>query len=335
MAWPLQGRERRERPKGGGDDSMRHLAMRLTTNNPDQSKKSHNPQSRASRSALARTRRTTASATKRSLLPFGACDCHAHVYGPFDEFPLSGAAPFQPPPASIQALEKLWESFGIERGVIVQGSAYGGDHQALLAAIRRDPQNRRGVALIGSDASDALLDQLQTSGVRGARMNFVRHLGNGFDEARCREVVKRIEPFGWHLELHVDADDLGRLRRFIEDSPINVVIDHMGRVDAALGTDQFPFRTLLNLISGPHCWVKLSGADRLAKQGPLETAVSFARSLMKVAPDRVIWGTDWPHVNREQPQSDEALIRLLAEIAPDDNSRTRLLVDNPERLYGF
>ena len=157
-------------------------------------------------------------------------------------------------------------------------------------------------------------------------MNLVRHLSSGFDESRCREVVQRIEPFGWHLELHVDADDLGRLRRFVEDSPINVVIDHMGRVDAALGTDQPPFRTLLKLISCPHCWVKLSGADRLAKRCPLETAVSFARPLMEVAPDRVVWGTDWPHVNHEQPQSDAALINLLAEIAPDDISRTRLLV---------
>ncbi|MFZ0503048.1 MAG: amidohydrolase family protein [Chthoniobacterales bacterium] len=303
-----------------------------------------NPRGLTNSGDVARPERSEKAASSRTstnietvgrMLPAGACDCHAHVYGPFDQFPLPSSAPFQPPPASIQVLEKLWESFGIERGVIVQGSAYRQDHRALLGALRRDPQNRRGVALVGSDTSDAVIDQLHASGVRGARMNLVRHLSSGFDESRCREVVQRIEPFGWHLELHVDADDLGRLRRFVEESPINVVVDHMGRVDAALGTDQPPFRTLLKLISCPHCWVKLSGADRLAKRCPLETAVSFARPLMEVAPDRVVWGTDWPHVNHEQPQSDAALINLLAEIAPDDLSRTRLLVENPKRLYGF
>jgi 2-pyrone-4,6-dicarboxylate lactonase len=269
------------------------------------------------------------------VLPLGACDCHAHIYGPFDEFPLPASTPFKPPLASIQALEKLWESLGIERGVIVQGSAYGQDHRALLAAIRRAPENRRGVALVGPDTPAAVLEQLQANGVRGARMNFVRHLGMGFDETRCRQVVQRIEPFGWHLELHIDADDLERLQRLVEDSPLNVVIDHMGRVNAALGLSQAPFRALLKLISNPRCWVKLSGADRLTKPGALETAVFFARALIDVAPDRVLWGTDWPHVNLEQSHSDQALFNLLPEIAPDDISRARLLADNPALLYGF
>jgi predicted TIM-barrel fold metal-dependent hydrolase len=271
----------------------------------------------------------------RRVLPAGACDCHAHVYGPFVDYPLPIAVPFEPPLASIEALERLWETFGIERGVIVQGSAYGQDHRALLAAIRRAPENRRGVALMGPDTPDARLDQLQTSGVRGARMNFVRHLGNGFDETRCRQVVRRIEPFGWHLEVHVDADDLERLQRFVQESPVNIVIDHMGRVDATKGLNQAPFRALLKLISNPHCWVKLSGADRLAKQGVLETAVAFARALIETAPDRVVWGSDWPHINLNRSYGDEALFSLLPEIAPDDLSRKRLLVDNPAILYGF
>jgi predicted TIM-barrel fold metal-dependent hydrolase len=268
-------------------------------------------------------------------LPAGACDGHAHVYGPFDEFPLPTPAPLEPPLAPIQALERLWESFGIERGVIVQGSAYGQDHSALLAAIRRAPGNRRGVALVTPDTSDAVLDQLHANGVCGARMNFVRHLGKSFDEVACRQVVRRIEPLTWHLELHVDADDLVRLKRFVDQSPIQIVIDHMGRVDAALGTDQAAFRALRTLISHPHGWVKLSGADRLAKAGRLETAISFARCLLEAAPERVIWGTDWPHVNLEKPPSDEALFGLLLKIAPDDILRQQLLVDNPARLYGF
>jgi 2-pyrone-4,6-dicarboxylate lactonase len=270
------------------------------------------------------------------VLPAGACDCHAHVYGPFDQFPLAASAPFQPPLSPVAALEGLWGSFGVERGVLIQGSAYGQDHRALLAAIHRDRQNRRGVAVVGPATADAALEDLHAKGVCGARVNFVRHLSSrGFDEATCWQVVRRIEPLGWHLELHVDATDLGPIQGFVRESPVEVVIDHMGRVDAALGPFQAPFRSLLKLVSSPRCWVKLSGADRLAKQGTLQTAVSFARSLVEVAPERVVWGTDWPHVNLKEPPSDEALFRLLAQVAPDDCSRVRLLADNPARLYGF
>jgi predicted TIM-barrel fold metal-dependent hydrolase len=269
-------------------------------------------------------------------LPGGACDCHAHVYGPFDQFPLPAQAPFQPPPASVEVLERLWGAFGIERGVLIQGSAYGRDHRALVAAIARDRQNRRGVALVEPTAPDAELKHLHAKGVCGARINFVRHLNRkGFDEAACWRVVRRIEPLGWHLELHVDAADLGQIQGLVRESPVDVVIDHMGRVDAALAPIQTPFRALVELAKNPRCWVKLSGADRLAEHGALETAVPFARSLAEAAPERIVWGTDWPHVNLKQLSSDEALFRLLAQFAPDESSLTRLLVDNPARLYGF
>jgi 2-pyrone-4,6-dicarboxylate lactonase len=273
--------------------------------------------------------------TSRAI-PVGACDCHTHIYGPFDQFPLGASAPFQPPLAPAQALEELWEAFGVQRGVLIQGSAYGQDHRALLAAIGRDPNNRRGVALVEPATPDATLTHLHENGVCGARVNYVRHLNpGGFDEAGCWQLVRRIERLGWHLELHVDAVDLGRIQRFVRESPVNVVIDHMGRVDAALGPVQAPFHTLLELVSSSRCWIKLSGADRLAKWGDLQTAVPFARTLMEAAPERVVWGTDWPHVNLKVPFSDEALFKLLLQFAPDDLSRSRLLVDNPSRLYGF
>jgi 2-pyrone-4,6-dicarboxylate lactonase len=269
-------------------------------------------------------------------LPAGACDCHAHVYGPFDQFPLDAQASFHPPLASVQALQVLWGVFGIERGVLIQGSAYGQDHRALLEAIGRDRQNRRGVALVGPATSDAVLKHLHANGVCGARINFVRHLSRyGFDEASCWQVARRIEPLGWHLELHVDPADLGQIQGFVRETPVEVVIDHMGRVDAALGPLQAPFRTLLELVSSPRCWVKLSGAERIAKKGPLETAVPFMQALLDAAPERVLWGTDWPHVNLKDAPSDEALFGLLMQVAPAERSRTRLLVDNPARLYGF
>jgi predicted TIM-barrel fold metal-dependent hydrolase len=220
-------------------------------------------------------------------LPAGACDCHAHVYGPFDQFPLDSQARFQPPLAPVQALEGLWKgfgraleglwrAFGIERGVLIQGSAYGQDHRALLAAIGRENHNRRGVAVVGPATPDAVLEHLHANGVCGARVNFVRHLNrNGFDEAACWQVVRRIEPLGWHLELHLDAADLERTQGFVRESPVDVVIDHMGRVDAALGLLQPRFRTLLELVSSPRCWVKLSGrgptrkTERVANRAPL------------------------------------------------------------------
>jgi 2-pyrone-4,6-dicarboxylate lactonase len=273
--------------------------------------------------------------TSRAI-PAGACDCHAHIYGPFDQFPLGASALFQPPLAPARALEGLWEAFDVRRGVLIQGSAYGQDHRALLAAIGRDPNNRRGVALVEPATPDATLKHLHEHGVCGARVNYVRHLNpKGFDEAACWQVVRRIEPLGWHLELHVDPVDLGRIQGFVRESPVEVVIDHMGRVDAALGPLQAPFHTLLELVSNRRCWIKLSGADRLAKRGDLQSVVPFARTLVEAAPERVVWGTDWPHVNLKVPFSDEALFKLLLQVAPDDLSRSRLLVDNPARLYGF
>jgi 2-pyrone-4,6-dicarboxylate lactonase len=182
----------------------------------------------------------------------------------------------------------------------------------------------------------AALEHLQANGVCGGRVNFVRHLNhNGCDEASCWQIVERIEPLGWHLELHVDAVDLGRIREFVRESPVEVVIDHMGRVNAAFGPQQASFRTLLELVSSPRCWVKLSDPDRLAKQADLQSAIPFARSLVEAAPQRVVWGTDWPHVNLKEPPSDEALFGLLAQIAPDERVRIRLLAENPARLYGF
>ena len=269
-------------------------------------------------------------------LPAGACDCHAHVYGPFDQFPLPASAPFRPPLAPARALEGLWGSFGVERGVLIQGSAYGQDHRALLAAIGHDRKNRRGVALVEPATPETALKHLHENGVCGARVNCVRHLNpKGFDENACWQIVRRIEPLGWHLELHVDAADLGQVQGFVRESPVKVVLDHMGRVDAARGPQQASFRALLELVSSPRCWVKLSGADRLAKQGTLQTAVPFAQALAKVAPERVVWGTDWPHVNLTKAPSDKALFGLLALLAPDERSYTSLLADNPARLYGF
>ena len=328
-------RQRRERSSGGGAQPMQRMMPGFRTFNPRGLTNLGDVARLVPSESAASSRTSMNFETAGRVLPAGACDCHAHVYGPFAEYSLPNSAPFKPALASVQASERMWETFGIERGVIVQGSAYGPDHRALLAAIHRAPENRRGVALVGSDTPDAVLEQLQIGGVRGARMNFVRHLGNGFDETRCRQVVRRIQPFEWHLELRVDAGDLERLQKFVQESSVDIVIDHMGRVDATLGLSQAPFRALLKLICNPHCWVKLSGADRVAKQDGLEAVVSFARALIEVAPDRVVWGTDWPHVNLDNPQTDEALFRLLRAIAPDDVSRTRLLVDNPARLYGF
>jgi 2-pyrone-4,6-dicarboxylate lactonase len=272
--------------------------------------------------------------TIRSL-PTGACDCHAHVYGPFDKFPLAKEARFTPRVATIGALEKLWEFFSIDRAVLVQGSAYATDHRALLAAVTEASEHRRGVATVEPTTSASTLEELNANGIRGARINFVRHLSKGFSDTYCRDIARRIAPFGWHLELHVEASDLGRIRDFVRKSPVDLVIDHMGRVNAGLGLSQVAFSILRELLKSARCWVKLSGADRIVENGALQSAIPFARSLLEAAPDRVVWGTDWPHVNVKRTCSDEELFEFLTQIAPDDASRNRLLVENPSRLYGF
>lgn len=266
--------------------------------------------------------------------PPGACDAHCHVFGPASRFPYAENRRYTPPDAPSEKLAALHRHLGISRAVLVQASAHGFDNGAMLDAIAHDPVNRRGVAMVEPATSDAELERLHLGGVRAVRYNFVRHLGGAPDAAAIETMARRIEPLGWHLVLHLDAEDLVEHERFLHGLAVPFVIDHMGRVAAGEGLGQRAFRRLLALLREGLAWVKVSGAERVSTAlGDFSDAVPFAAALVGAAPERVLWGTDWPHPNVRVMPDDGALVDLIPAIAPDEGARAKLLVENPARLY--
>jgi 2-pyrone-4,6-dicarboxylate lactonase len=269
------------------------------------------------------------------LLPRGACDTHVHIWGPFDRFPLAKGAPYTPPERTSDDLLALHERLGVDRAVIVQTTVYRADNRAMLDGIARSNGRWRGVALIDESFDDAAFRALHEGGVRGVRFGFVKHLGGVPDLALVRRTAARIAPMGWHLVLHLDAGNIPEFLEFFGEFSLPVVVDHMGRVPVRDGLDQTPFRLLLELLKRPNWWVKVSGAERVSESGPPFTdAIPFAQRLIAAAPDRVLWGTDWPHPNVRWEPDEADLVDLLPHFA-DAAALQQLLVDNPARLYGF
>jgi predicted TIM-barrel fold metal-dependent hydrolase len=269
------------------------------------------------------------------LLPRGACDTHVHIWGPFDRFPLNKGAPYTPPERTRDDLVALHERLGIDRAVIVQTTVYKADNRAMLDGIAQSNGRWRGVALIDESFDDAAFRALHEGGVRGVRFGFVKHLGGVPDLALVRRTAARIAPMGWHLVLHLDAGNIPDFLDFFGEFSLPVVVDHMGRVPVRDGLDQTPFRLLLELLKRPNWWVKVSGAERISETGPpFADAVPFAQRLIAAAPDRVLWGTDWPHPNVRWEPDEADLVDLLPSFA-DAAALQQVLVDNPARLYGF
>ena len=221
--------------------------------------------------------------------------------------------------------------------MFVQASCHGTDNSAMVDALVRGRGRYAGVAMLDDVFADEQIGALHDAGVRGARFNFVAHLGGAPAMDGFWRVVDRIAPFGWHLVLHFDAVDLPGYADVLDHLPVPFVIDHMARVDAAAGLDQAPFALLCELLRDERAWVKISGAERLTADGPpgYVDVVPFARALIAVAPERILWGTDWPHPNVRQMPDDGDLLDLLAAFAPDESTRNGILVDNPMRLYDF
>jgi len=270
----------------------------------------------------------------RFKLPPRACDAHCHVFGPAAKFPYAPGRRYTPEDAPKEMLAALHAHLGVERSVIVQASCHGTDNAAMLDCIASDPACYRGVAIVDDGFRDADYDKLHAGGVRGVRFNFVRHLGGAPDMAVFHRVIERIKGRGWHVVLHLDAPDIIPLSAMMRALPLPFVIDHMGRVPAAAGVEQPPFRALLELAQRENCWLKVSGAERISMH-PYAAAVPIARALMEAAPDRVLWGTDFPHPNSTHEPDEADLVDLIPRYAPDVLAQRRLLVDNPARLYGF
>ena len=266
--------------------------------------------------------------------PPGACDSHCHIFGPGDRFPYAPGRRYTPPDAPREKLRALHAHLGFSRAVLVQASCHGTDNRAMLDAIAFSQGTWRGVAMVAPEVSDAELEALHAGGVRGVRFNFVRHLGGAPDLQVVTRLAGRIAAFGWHLVLHLDAEDILTYRDFLDGLTIPFVIDHMGRVKAGEGLAQGPFRMLLELMKSPLAWIKISGPERVSSTGaPFHDAIPFAAALIGAAPDRVLWGTDWPHPNVRQMPNDGHLVNLFAMACGDEAVRRTLLVDNPTRLY--
>jgi len=269
--------------------------------------------------------------------PPGSCDTHCHVFGPGEVFPYVATRKYTPPDAPKEKLRELHDILGIERAVIVQASCHGTDNTAMLDAIAASDGRYRGVCNADASFTERLFDQLHAGGVRGVRFNFVKHLGGAPDLDKMRAIISKVEHLPWHVELHFDARDLLEYESVLDEIPLPVVIDHMGRTPVIEGLDQAPFQSLLTkLRDSDDLWVKVSGVERLSAAGPpFSDAVPFASACIEAAPDRVLWGTDWPHPNVKVMPNDGDLADLIPQMAPTIELQQQLLVDNPARLFGF
>ena len=271
-------------------------------------------------------------------LPPGACNAHCHVFGPRDRFPYAANAPFVPAQdAPREALYVLNDQLGLQRCVIVQSTCHGLDNSVTEHAIAGRPQDYRGIALVRPDVADAELARLDAAGFRGARFNYMGHLGTQAPVADVLALARRMAPLGWHLQIHGGVQLLTEVAPALRASPVPVVIDHIGRVDAGLGLHQPAFDALRSLLRSRMFWVKVSGMDRITRQGPpYDDALPFAAALVEEFGDRVVWGNDWPHPNHAGPVPvEEELAAQILRMAPTAEAVQRLMVDNPQRLYRF
>lgn len=267
-------------------------------------------------------------------LPAGACDAHCHVFGPGAVFPYHPNRAYTPPDAPKEALKALHDHLGVERAVIVHASCHGVYMDATLDAIASSGGAYMGTSIVEPDVTDADLRRYHEGGIRAVRFNFVRHLESVPEPAVVKRMADRAAEMGWHLVVHLDAEDIGELSPLLLGLPVPFVIDHMARVKAGDGLDQPPFRELLRLMERPNAWVKICGGERISSEGPPFTdAVPYAQALIAAAPDRILWGTDYPHPNVRSMPNDGRLVDLFALYAPDPAVQKRILVDNPDVLY--
>lgn len=269
-------------------------------------------------------------------LPAGACDSHCHVFGPAAKFPFSSTSTYEPVDASCETLFERHRHLGVDRAVIVQASCHGSNNDAMVDAIKTGGDQYRGVAVVDKDIPLPELGAMHGAGVRGVRFNFVKRLGSAKPLDHYREILKKIAPLGWHVIVYFDAEDLVALQPFFDTIQVPVVVDHMGRVPVDEGISSKAFELLYNLLTGnDKYWVKVSCPERLSKTGPpYEDVDTIAKSLMDAVPDRVLWGTDWPHPNMKSHMPDDGqLVDRIMQITNTDELRQKILIDNPTRLY--
>lgn len=285
-------------------------------------------------------------------LPEHAVDCHMHVFGPYDRFPLAAQRAYNVAEAPLAAHEAMKRRVGLERTVLVQASGYSNDNRAMLAALKELGPRGRAVAVFDPDLPEKDLESLHAAGVRGARLNLytlgARYAG---DHANWIERYAAVlAPLGWHLQILLDATGLAALEGELARTKVPVVIDHMGLPDAREGVEQPGFQAVLRLVRAGNVWVKVAGADRITRHpgGWLRDAIPFIRALVGAAPERLVWGSDWPNIgfhSREQAKDGDflphreldagELLNVLIEAVPDAGMRRKILSLNPAELYRF
>jgi 2-pyrone-4,6-dicarboxylate lactonase len=269
--------------------------------------------------------------------PPGAVDAHCHVFGPGNVFPYAPERKYTPTDAGKEQLFALRDFLGFERSVIVQATCHGADNSALVDALLAAAGRARGVATVRPGISRTELADLHAAGVRGIRFNFVKRLVDPKPDDHYRGLVDLVAELGWHVVVYFEAPDLAERWQLFTSLPTIVVVDHMGRPDVSqpVGGPGFALFTRF-LRERENVWSKVSGPERLSISGPPEytDVAPFARRLVETFPDRVLWGTDWPHPNMKSHMPDDgALVDVIPRIAPTDDLQRRLLVDNPMRLY--
>ena len=280
----------------------------------------------------------------RFQLPPGSVDAHCHVFGPGDRFPYAPERKYTPGDASREQLFALRDHLGFARNVIVQATCHGSDNRALVDALEHAGDKARGVATVSRDVTDAELQALHAAGVRGTRFNFVKRLADFTPREVLLEIAQRIAPLGWHVVVYFEAQDLPELYDFFTALPTTVVVDHMGRPDVRKPVDGPEFGLFLKMLrEHGNIWSKVSCPERLSVSGPpaldgersaYRDVVPFARCLTETFPDRVLWGTDWPHPNLKDHMPDDGLlVDFIPHIAVTPELQRKLLVDNPTRLY--
>jgi len=273
------------------------------------------------------------------LPPPNTCDSQFHVFGPTDKYPIRPGAVYCTPEATIEAALKLHKTLGIARGVIVQSSAYGTDFRILYDALKTAGPNYQACIVIDDSVSDAELQKLHDAGVRGARFNFWKVLNLMPSPEGFRRSIARISELGWYAKLHMPVDDLIEMQDLFKPLKLNVVLDHFGRPELDRGLGHPSIAVLDGLLRQGNWWMMLSNGDRWSAHGkPWDDAVALGRHFVDVAPDRMIWGSDWPHplVPVNEPAKDDGeLLELVYRYAPNDTVRRKILVDNPAALFGF
>ena len=270
------------------------------------------------------------------VAPEGAVDAHCHVFGPAGEFPFAPERKYTPGDAGKDMLFALRDHLGLSRNVIVQASCHGKDNSAMIDALNASGGMARGVAVVAHDIADEELDRMHAAGVRGVRFNFVKRLVDATPREVFMRTAERVQRLGWHVVVYFEAPDLVDLTPFLKELPGIVVVDHMGRPDVTRPVDGEDFGRFVRLMEElPTLWTKVSCPERLTAAGPpYDDVVPFQRYLVERYPDRVLWGTDWPHPNMKSHSPDDGLlVDTIARIAPTEELQRALLVDNPMRLY--